>query len=111
MSRRRNQLNTPKSKTRELVPIAQPSEQYFAIEDTTPNELHLGIKSRVAMWVGLTILSTLFGIACFAAAELGGLSFLWAAVAAIAGTILSSIAIGLITLMALRASIEWKLSN
>lgn len=111
-SRKHDTDNTTKEELgRELVAVAEPSEQYFSIEKTTPNRLRMGVKIRVALWVGLTILGTLCGIACFAAAELGGLSTELAISAAIAGTILASIAIGLITLMAVRASVEWKLSN
>ena len=63
------------------------------------------------MWVLLTIAGTLCGVASFAAAELGGLTMGWAILAAIGGTAISSVALGLITLMAFRASVEWKLSN
>ncbi len=107
-------IATPSSEADLEADLAADSEANTPVLDITvtkPNLLRLGIKGRVIMWVLLTIAGTLCGVASFAAAELSGLTIGWAILAAIGGTAISSVALGLITLMAFRASVEWKLSN
>ena len=95
----------------EIVKIATPDGDYDHIDTTTPNKLRIGQKLRILMFIYLTLGGFLCGVACYAAAELVGLSVGWASLSAILGTIIATSTLGLITLLAYRASLEWKLSN